>query len=306
MTLPTVEEMGRLTVAELRARMPGWLDEHVADVAGLRARVGGLVRAALDASTDKELDRSLAEYRTLGSEYRFYGANPAVRRIGRAFIREMAAPAVPRGIERLRAACAAGPCLLVANHLSYSDSQLTDHVLCSAGAADLADRLLFVAGPKVYEEPFRRTATLGLNTLKTAQSTRIAHPVEAISARDIARIAKETVRTAAEYMARGYTVVIYGEGGRSRTGRFGSFLGAISRYATAPGTRIVPFALSGSDRVLPIHQQVLGPAPVTLAVGEAVPTDAHGPADALSRAWQQIAEMLPPDYRPEPGTPPVV
>ena len=49
--------------------------------------------------------------------------------------------------------------LLLCNHLAYCDTVIKDMLLDQIGATDAADRLTTVAGPKVYETPFRRMAS---------------------------------------------------------------------------------------------------------------------------------------------------
>jgi len=165
---------------------------------------------------------------------------------------------------------------------------------------------LAVAGPKVYETPFRRIASLALNTIKTAQSSGLAHNAGGLSPREIAAIAIGTVHTAQERMTAGDIVLLYGEGSRSRTRRLGPFIKAVRKYAQVDGCRIVPMALSGSDKMMPLDRMQMRPVPVNLRVGPSIPVTGLGPLGALEATWHAVADMLPVDQQPEDATPAVV
>ncbi len=297
----TVEMVVSTSIPDLRVLLPGWLSVHAVPehVPATIERV----RGAMDRHTDEELGIALDRYRDLAKEFRYYPADPVARSIGKDFVRDMAIEPGLEGVERLRAALDAGPCLLLCNHLSYADSQFTDLLLATHGAEDLAHRLVFVAGPKVYQSPTRRMAALGLNTLPTLQSTRLGRGD--LSPREVAKIALGTVKQAGDLMREGQAIVLYAEGTRSRTGRLCPFLRAASRYAGAADARIVPMALEGSNRSFPVHEQAMRPAHVALHIGEAVLPDGGDRQAAVEEAWRRIADLLPDDYKPEPDTPPL-
>ncbi len=299
---PTIEEISAMDASCLRRNIPQWLADHVAfdesRLRGLRQAVDEALAAASDADLLKTRDR----YSEVGEEYRLYPAVALARRIGRVFLAEVVAEWQVEGGARLREALDRGPCLAVCNHLSYADSQFTDHLLAAGSDAELAARLVFVAGPKVYTEPLRRMAAIGLNTLQTAQSGRLAQNEEALPPRQIARIAIATLREARSLGRGGQLPLLYAEGGRSRSGRLGSFLRGVARYPE-PATLLVPFALSGTQRAFPMHQRKLHAAPIRLTIGGAVEVGDRDPAQALAEVWRRIAELLPEASRPAAGTP---
>ena len=298
----TIENIAHTSVAGLREQTHRWLREFIIDhEVALRDEVEGLVARAMTECTDEGLATTLAGYRTMGEEFRLLPSDPVARHVGRAYLRAVPISRELHGAHRLRTALESGPCLLVSNHMSYADSQFVDLVLYLEDAADLADRVVSVAGPKVYQDPFRRMAAMSLNTLPTVQSTSLGRGV--LSPREVARIALGTVRQAGELMNVGYAVMLYAEGTRSRSGRLGSFFRATSRYARTPGCQIIPSALTGPDKGFPIHQHQVWPTPITLSFGDPIPVGEDGATAALERAWHQLAELLPDDYRPLPGTP---
>ena len=210
------------------------------------------------------------------------------------------------GIEYLRRETSAGPTLLVCNHLAYCDTQIKDLLFADNGAADLASKLVVVAGPKVYDDTFRRMASMGLNTLKTAQSAALTHNEKNLSPREIASIALGTVRTAHKEMHRGNMVLVYAEGARSRTGRLGPFLKAVRKYLQVENCRIVPMALTGSQWMMPLSEVKMAPHPVQLRIGEPVKVEGLGTLGAMKEVWSSIADMLPDQQKPEIGIEPVI
>lgn len=298
----TIDEVTTTPIDQLRIRLPEWLAAYAypdfTDAATARTV------AVLNAHSDDDILTAIAHYREVASEYHYYPADPVARAISRAFVRGMALDPHVEGIDNLRAALAAGPCLLLCNHLSYSDSQFTDLLLSECGADDLARGLVYVAGPKVYENAMRRMAATGLNTLPTAQSSRLGR--DGLSPREIARIALRTVTQAAELMSAGRSILLYAEGSRSRSGRLGSFVRAAARYARVANTRVVPVALAGTNHSFPVHDTAMKPAPVRLTIGPAIEVDPGDRQAAIASAWQHIARLLPDAYRPDPATPPLL
>ena len=300
---PTIEEVATSTATTLRQCTPHWLKESVVDQDGLRERTVERIGAVLDSIGDAELERSIEAYRSVATEYRFYLADPSVRRIAREFLQEIPQSPLLVGLEHLRSAIAAGPCAVVSNHLSYADSQFTDFLPYQQGAGELAERFVFVAGPKVYVDPYRRMASISIHSLPTVQSSRLGPG--RLSAREVARIARGTIDQTHEQMIAGNAVLLYPEGTRSRTGRLGSFLRATGRYLAVEGARVVPIALTGADRAFPLHEDEIRPAPISLTIGAPIEVDHRDPQRALEAAWCAVAELLPPSYRPESRTPPL-
>ncbi len=300
----TVEQFARLSADELRALAPRWLSQHVVDEDDLRALVRRRVGDALEACSDESIEELLRRYPRAGREFRLYPFSTAARDVGREFLREVPPFTSLFGLEQLEEAMDRGPCLLVANHLSHGDSQFIDFVLAYYGADDLADRLVFAAGPQFYENPYRRMAAMTLNTLPIIESSRRGprRPTQ----REAARIVRGSLEQARVLMQSGFALVIYPEGTRSRSGRLGSFQEAAARYARVPGASIVPIAITGTDEAFPIHQHQLRPYAVTITAGEWIPVDTLGPVPALEAAWRALVAMVPEAYQPERGTPALV
>ncbi len=298
----TIDEVTATPIDELRRHLPAWLAAYA--YPEFADAVASRTIAVLNAHSDDDILATIAHYSEVAREYHYYPADPIAREISQAFVRGMAIEPRVEGIDNLRAGLAAGPCLLLCNHLSYSDSQFTDLLLSECGADDLAQKLVYVAGPKVYENAMRRMAATGLNTLPTAQSSRLGR--DGLSPREVARIALRTVAQAAELMGEGHSILLYAEGSRSRSGRLGSFVRAAARYARVAGARVIPVALAGSNHAFPVHDTAMKPARVRLTIGRAIGVDPSDRQAAIAAGWQQIAKLLPDAYRPDRATPALV
>jgi len=288
--VPGAPSLSRLDPVAVRALLPPWLASTVTPAFG--PAVHAAMVELLQRTTDAELEQALLAMAALGEEHRLYPAVPFARRLSRAYMAPLLLPGSQvHGVEHLVQALALGPTLLLGNHRSYVDTQLTD-LLLSRRDPNLAARLVTVAGPKVYADTFRRIAALGLSTLHTAQSATVASAAAVMSVREIARIAGQTVVQAHALMSAGHAVLLYPEGTRSRDGQLGPFLRGAGRYARLDDVQVVPVALSGSERVFPIDVPTLSPAVVHLRLG--LPFAAAGlDRDAvLERARAEIEALL--------------
>jgi 1-acyl-sn-glycerol-3-phosphate acyltransferase len=298
--------LAALGPAELRALLPGFLAGFVADpatAAAVKARMTNLLAEWTDDDCRLVL-RALAD---LGSEHRLYPALAPTRALSREWCRDVVLEPRLHGVEHLRAAVESGPVLLVGNHLSYFDTSATDAVLAWAGHVDLADRLCAAAGPKVYSDLFRRIASACLNTLPVPQSTSLAH-TQKLSARELARKANESLEAAQRALTEGYLLIVYPEGSRSRTGHLGPFLRGVHRYLSCVAPMaVVPFAISGTEHIMPITSRSVFAGPVMVRFGPALRVDPEkGSRDLLAASHGAVASLLPEHLAPSAGTPATV
>jgi 1-acyl-sn-glycerol-3-phosphate acyltransferase len=303
---PGIEQIANLPVPVLRAALPDWVASHLAGDPAAVARVRAALQARLDATSDPALAALLATFATAGDAYRLYPADPFARGMTRTFMAALTPTWRAEGLDQLDTFLAAGPSrrMVVCNHLSYTDTQLTDSLLVLEGRAAFADRLVAIAGPKVYTDPWRRLAAISLNTRKTAQSSAVATEQGALGARELAAVALDTLRDCERLMDEGYVVLLYPEGTRSRTGRLQPFLRASGRYTAIEGLQILPMVQTGSERVFPIDDPLMHPGEVRIAFGAPfVAADfpgRHGHG-ALAEASARMAALLPEAYRPPEG-----
>lgn len=241
---------------------------------------------------------------TLGDQPQLYEAHPLCREVSRAWCQD-AIPAVElRGLDQLQAALDLGPVLLVGNHLSYLDTQATDAALHRIGRADVADRIVALAGPKVYDDLFRRFAAACLSTLPVPQSTRFSH-TRRIGVRELARRTRQGVDRTHALAQAGRLPLLYAEGSRSRDGRLGPFLRAAWRYTALEHLWLLPFAQWGTEGILPVQASLSQPGPVWLHFAEPIEVARHGPRQVLQVAHDRVAALLPPRHQPvEDSSPP--
>ncbi|HCH66718.1 MAG TPA: hypothetical protein DFR83_28200 [Deltaproteobacteria bacterium] len=297
-------DFATLDPARARAAIPRWLAGHITNNAAaerVEAELVALFSRWSDAQVAAQVD--CVAHASMGEHAR--DAEPTCRLVSRTWAHHIALPGDVTGLSHLRQAAAAGPTLVLCNHLSYIDTTGTDAILHRSGASDLADRLVALAGPKVYDSVFRSYATSCLNTLPTPQSSAVTGASRS-EMRALLRRALASIRSAAELMAEGRILLLYAEGTRSRTGRLQPFLKAVARYLDVPDLRVVPMASWGSERIMPIGGEQITPAPMHLHIAPSFAVaECDGVRGALSRGWTAIAEHLPDSHAPLPDTEPL-
>jgi 1-acyl-sn-glycerol-3-phosphate acyltransferase len=285
----------QLEAPVLKGLLPGFLASQV-----MGADRAVVARYIAD-WTDRDYEALLAQLKGLGQEYRVYPAIPCARELARRWMRDIITPTVV-GCEHLRGPMDRGPTVIVTNHISYLDATATDVLVSWAGHADLADRIAYLAGPKVYQELFRLVAAAAIHTLPVPQSNQLAH-TEQLSARELARRALSSMEAGQAALAQGHALLFYPEGSRTRTGRLEPFLKATRRYLQS-ARFVVPGAIDGTDRVMPLDGSALVPGPVSLTFGAPIALqDGESARDALATAHEAIAAMLPAQKRPGADSP---
>jgi 1-acyl-sn-glycerol-3-phosphate acyltransferase len=302
----SLEQVRALDPELARQLIPQWLSGFVRNAPGAAAEVLQDTSEILAGVDDQSIVEAIGALVGLGDEYRLYDAHPVAQAMTRAFLDPLGAGSELEGVEHLRAAMQTGPCLLLSNHLAYADTLAKDWLLARNGAADIAGKLVAVAGPKVYGTAFRRMASLGLSTLKTAQSSAVAHNEAGLTPREVGRIAIQTVQAARLLMSDDRPVLVYAEGSRSRDGRLRPFLKAVRKYAMGEGVQVVPLAISGSDALMPLHQPYIFRHPVRVRIGPGICADDLGAPAAIAACWSAIADLLDPAHRPDAGTPALI
>ncbi len=183
----------------------------------------------------------------------------------------------------------AGPVLYVCNHLSNVDGLILNKVLHR-------NRPVFVAGVKLQGTPMTRVTADLLDTITVTPNSP-----------DI-----DAIKRAIEQLKNGRSVLIFPEGGRSRPGTLLRGKAGAVVVARRAGLPIVPVALMGTEKLLPIQDRDMGSerprhARVTVRIGRpftladlTVPRDAADERQALTDAlMMRIAELLEPQYQGE-------
>nr|WP_211194491.1 lysophospholipid acyltransferase family protein [Pyxidicoccus fallax] len=191
----------------------------------------------------------------------------------------------------------AGPCLFICNHLSNADGFTLARALHPR-------RVIFLAGVKLQGTVMTRLASEVMETIAIKPNTA-----------DI-----EAMRRAVETLKGGDSVLIFPEGARSRTGGLLQAKKGVSLIAKRAGVPVVPVALTGTEKLMPINDSDMGgerlyKAHVTVRFGppfhvenlEAETAGADDPRQALVDAMmRRVAALLPPEYHGVYGDDPPV
>jgi 1-acyl-sn-glycerol-3-phosphate acyltransferase len=180
------------------------------------------------------------------------------------------------------------PCLFICNHLSNADGFTLDRALRPRP-------VFFLAGIKLQGTVMTRLGTEAVDTI-------FIRPNSA----DI-----EPLKRAVETLKAGHSVLIFPEGGRSRTGALTRAKKGASLIARRAGVPVVPVALTGTEKFMPIDDRDMGREqvrrahltvhfgrPFHMADLEAEVVGAEDPRQALTdEMMRRVAELLPPEYR---------
>ncbi len=286
----------QITPANLQDLLPGFLAQRIQDGSADR------VAAHVAGWETTHYERLLEQLRALGSEHRVYDALPHCRDLARAWLGEVLDTRV-EGIPHLDQAMSEGRTIVMTNHVSYVDAVATDYALAKAGHCELADRIVYLAGPKVYQELFRLVAAASIHSLPVPQSNQLSH-TENLSVRELARRALSSLEAGQQALDEGKALLFYPEGSRTRSGRMGSFLAATRRYVQA-ADYVVPAAIVGTERVMPIETTQMMHGRVSLTFGAPIAVgDAGGrrAREVLVESHAAIAALLPPELAPDSDT----
>lgn len=182
------------------------------------------------------------------------------------------------------------PVLYVSNHLSNADGITLERAL-------RPKQVWFLAGVKLQQSTMTRLATEAVNTIQI----RPGSP-------DL-----EALRRSVDALKAGRSVHIFPEGGRSRSGKLGRPKKGVALIAHRAKVPIVPVALWGTERLMPINDRNMGGetlrhAKVHVRYGRPLlpgeldaeiagaEDERQAFADALMR---RVSALLPPKYRGE-------
>jgi len=287
--------------------LPGFLASFFVDPE-VAERNRERIDALVSGWNDETSASVLATLDAIGKDHTVYLANPHCRPLSRAWSLDAIVETSVYGVHHLADAAKDGPVVILCNHLSYYDATATDALLAWEGHEDLANRLLFAAGPKVYQHMFRKVAAACLNTVRVPQSQRLAH-TDRLSARDMARHAISSMRATRRRMKQDRLILLlYPEGSRTRDGRLQPFLRGVHRYlGLVDHISVVPTTVLGTDHLMSVEDdERIVPSRVTLSFLEPIGVDMAGSApEVLEGARARIAASLPEDHKPDPDQSPI-
>jgi long-chain acyl-CoA synthetase len=175
----------------------------------------------------------------------------------------------------------AGPVIFVANHTSNLDTP----ALTSALPGRFRRRTAVAAAADYWFRPDR-----GLTGRLTGLVSTLLYHAFPFSRTDAV---EPSLRYLGELMDDGWSVLIYPEGTRSRTGRMGPFKGGIGLIARAMQVPVVPVALSGCYQALPKGRRLPRPARIRVAFGEpCLPPFRDEPAAIAAHLERAVRALL--------------
>ncbi len=271
--------------------------------AGSAEELGATFEKALGRFSDAELARFWERVETTGSTWGYNPPDPVARLVSRLVHARLDVDGSELYDDGGLQVAHARPVIFLGNHLSFIDANSVDCLLSREGYADIADRITVLAGPKVFALPIRRLASLSFGTVKMPQSPSRASGEAVMSRRDTLELAKDTLATALERRRSGEHLLIFSEGSRSRSGAMARVLPAVTRYVEDPFGVIVPSAVWGTEKVIPLDEDYAHLHPVCVRFGRAI--DARELFERAGRKRVAIADavgyltadLLPPAYR---------
>jgi 1-acyl-sn-glycerol-3-phosphate acyltransferase len=271
--------------------------------AGDREALEPLLAEQIARVDDAGLRRFVDRAQHTGSGWGFHPADPLAREISRMVMGRVLQPGSElEGSDHL-AVARERPVVFLGNHLSFVDVNVLDALMAAAGYGEVTDTLATLVGPKVFSLPIRRLASLCFGTIKLPQSPSRASDEAVMPPREVARIAREVFRTAADRQLQGDHLLIFPAGSRSRSGAMQRSLAAVSRYCQQPDALILPFGLTGCEKLVPLGEDHVYTARVGVKLGAPIAA-----ATVFERCGKKrqlvvdtlsflIADVLPSEYR---------
>lgn len=174
-----------------------------------------------------------------------------------------------------------GSYVFASNHASYMDTPVV--------LANIPVQFRFMAKKGLFSIPF-----LGWHLARAGHI-----PVF----RDNPRAAVKTLGLAAESIQKhGISLIVFPEGGRTRTGKLGDFKDGAAYIAIRAGVPIVPMALKGSRDVLPFGSGTPLSGSIEMLVADPIPTAGlkmHDRARLTEQVRERVAAML--EAQPAPA-----
>jgi 1-acyl-sn-glycerol-3-phosphate acyltransferase len=173
-----------------------------------------------------------------------------------------------------------GPFLIVSNHLHVADPPIL--------AASLPLKCVFMAKDELWENAWSRFWVENFG----------AFPVRENGAD------REAFRQTEKWFGRGISVVMFPEGGRSRSGRLQKALPGAAVIVARLGVPVLPVSITGTDKLRNIKRAFWHHPHLKVTIGEPFrPEVGNGRLtreqrrETIDSIMRKIAAMLPPEYR---------
>jgi 1-acyl-sn-glycerol-3-phosphate acyltransferase len=256
-------------------------------VAEVAAEISGLGTMRLEVFPVLSMDRfthllRLQPYRTEPHRWQTALWARALRRVFRyvaatQYVRRYCRPLTVEGRENLEGL--KGPAVIIANHSSHLDTP----VVLSALPGRISSRLAIAAAADKFYASRRKFAwrySLFLNTFPVHRGGGVKQLEYPLS-----------------LLERGWSILIFPEGGRSKTGQIGRFKAGPAIMAMEAGVPVVPIYMEGLREILPKGSRQPRPGPAVARIGRPVSlAGAASVAEAtvlLENAMRSLAGLPP-------------
>jgi 1-acyl-sn-glycerol-3-phosphate acyltransferase len=165
-----------------------------------------------------------------------------------------------------------GPCVITPNHVTYADPIWI--------TIPIKRRVYYMTWDKIFDIPI----------LGAVARTFGAFPVK------LEGVDLSAQREAIDLVNSGKALVIFPEGGRSKTGALMPYKQGAFRLALTHGVPIIPVAIEGGYQIWPVGRWIPRPGRVTVTYFPAVAV-ARQPADITNAELKQKARLLASEVR---------
>lgn len=175
------------------------------------------------------------------------------------------------------------PVIIIPNHASHFDTVVALHVI----PPPLRSRTAIAAAADRFYQTWWRSVRFSLRYN--------AFPIERGGGRRALDYADELIE-------RGWSLVIYPEGHRSRDGRVQPFHHGVSILALQHRVPVLPVYMHGTAAIIPVGtKNATGPVPVTVTIGEPVLLDPSLSITEGTAVLEEAMRALERRFLPEPG-----
>jgi 1-acyl-sn-glycerol-3-phosphate acyltransferase len=199
---------------------------------------------------------------------------------GRGLIRTLVFPFATWRVKGKENITSHGPFLIVCNHLHIADPPIV--------AASFPLKCVFMAKDDLWQNAWSRfwVANFG------------AFPVRR------GGVDREAVRQAEDWLKKGVSVIMFPEGGRSKTARLQTAFSGAAFIARQAGVPILPTSIAGTEKLRHLTWCFFHHPTITITFGQPFslpPSDGKATQEQrreiIDGIMRKIAAMLPPEYR---------
>jgi 1-acyl-sn-glycerol-3-phosphate acyltransferase len=198
---------------------------------------------------------------------------------GRVIIRIMVFPFAGWEVKGRENVPSQGPLIIVCNHLHLADPPVV--------AASLPLKCVFMAKEELWQNGWSRFWVENFGAFPVRKGIDI-----------------EAVRRAENWLKRGVSVVVFPEGGRSKTGQLQAAFNGAALIALRTGVPILPASIAGTDKLNRFIWCLFHRPRITVTFGKPfLPTSNNGKLvkeqrrELMSDIMGRIAKLLPTEYR---------